>query len=1310
MLIAIVVGQLGIFVLKAPTVSAEGWNINLLNGELPLEVDGQVSEPNCTIDKMPMTGKIAYSHPVGARGVSPVGLGDAIKVYVDIKPTVPGTPTGASTVAPLKKLQENCARQAKEGILNFRLKITNYTGINSEQDFSYVAKLKSEPDGQFALNFPDIILNNLKKITVRVDDTVRFTIAVDFRGTKYKDIATVDFLVQQASVTTTDVIPTGFESKESDANPNSEVRKLEEIRVQSTMLDKYRVLYDETGAFEKLKFGSNGLKAIKLNWKDSNSSVARGNYIELPAEYDVSYWPDLTPRFNEFQTSFNFEDKVPKSSTGCIWDRGWFFREVNCEKAVFYNKSIYGEVSTVKAGSLAGGVDFDPVIYEKAWQDRKPADVIADGKTDKEGKPLYSVSMAHLPMMWLDGSFATSRDFVVLMNREYSKFTIEVFNTVADIKAACIADGLAEDLCSDPAKMRYSVGKEVITTGGTNAAPAPTAAQTLYGFITRVISDLIILIQSWLFRIFAYIVVPILNALLRVRPYEDAFVNVIYPGWLILRNLANIFFIVSLLVVGLRILFQLSASGTAVGFIRRLLIMALLVNFSLVISQGIIGIADTVQSQFLPGNTKIIEALGQKLMVEPLKNFREEITHKDQGVFNSENSEAALSDTIKPIVLLILSIAAFFSFIAIAAFLMIRLVVLWVLYMISPIAYVGFIMEETKKYASQWWSEFIKQAMLAPILVFFLNIAALMATTFSTSGANNLFTKFNPDGSLSGDVVIGSLTILTHFIVIGFLFAGMKFALSFGGIGSKAIVGYARKGFDAATTGAAKLAGKGALGAGKWAKDTGSDALASSKMLEGKFGLQRAIRGLARPIEAGKAIKKGYFDEPKAEMNKRFTETFKGMSDELQPWGENKLFPAQMLLRKLTGKDDKDRAQADALESKASILTAEELRELKQKKQHDWEALRLVNSGQMSVEDGKEHLASLKRQIDDTKEEIKKAVLPSEQARLLAKKTDLETKHANLTGAIDAAVSAGDDNFKITPGPVAKALATLFNATEVRDALKESIRDSQTKIADNNRLKKLHGVTGDMTEDLRRELEGEAQTIKNNIQKRERPYSDALDKAQTAEALKEKKEIAEANLDYDQLEYGFTNALKKNNKAMARAFLMQMAENGQIDKLLKNSKQDNNIFGLEKLIKQNIKGTARNQIQIIREVSNIAAKNGNLHLGFAVKSIHGGGGEMRSIEKQLKEVSDKLKKLSIKETKPSDIVYKDPKPGGKESLIPGMVDHLNTYNNQEKLKVIRRDMSPAVAKEILDKLSPKEIGQLSREVHQAIKEVAVKRK
>ncbi len=242
--------------------------------------------------------------------------------------------------------------------------------------------------------------------------------------------------------------------------------------------------------------------------------------------------------------------------------------------------------------------------------------------------------------------------------------------------------------------------------------------------------------------------------------------------------------------VGLKILFQQQDSATVRGFIINLVIFAILVNFSLVIAQGIVAIADTVQSQFLPENTKVIEALGQKLMVEPVKQFQAATGNAPGTTYDSD--KFTLGDTVKPLVLLVLAVAAFFSFVAIAAFLAVRLVALMVLYMVSPIAYVGMVMPETRSYAMQWWTNFMKYAFLTPILVFFLNIAALVATTFASQAGGVI----NTGDSIASSIVDNSLTIISHFITLLFIYAGMQVALSSGTYGSKKIVDLAQKGFS----------------------------------------------------------------------------------------------------------------------------------------------------------------------------------------------------------------------------------------------------------------------------------------------------------------------------------------------------------------------------------------------------------------------------------------------------------------------------------------------------------------------------------
>ena len=115
---------------------------------------------------------------------------------------------------------------------------------------------------------------------------------------------------------------------------------------------------------------------------------------------------------------------------------------------------------------------------------------------------------------------------------------------------------------------------------------------------------------------FSVIVSPMLASLLSVRVYTDGFVNVIYPGWEILRNVCNIYFILAIIAIAMGTLFRVESYKFR-HLLVQLIIAALTVNFSLIIGQAILGVADTVQNQFLPNNEQVINQLSRDLMPAP---------------------------------------------------------------------------------------------------------------------------------------------------------------------------------------------------------------------------------------------------------------------------------------------------------------------------------------------------------------------------------------------------------------------------------------------------------------------------------------------------------------------------------------------------------------------------------------------------------------------------------------------------------------------------------------------------------------------
>ncbi len=1091
-------------------------------------------------------------------------------------------------------------------------------------------------------------------------------------------------------------------------DPNA-VKQAEDIKLKFTkdsttgLRDKYRVLFSETGAFTEMKFGSNGLGAINLEWGNTESILTQTN----PMKVSNKSWNVLAnPYFRNLIVGLNYAS-TKIDETGC--ESGYFTED--CSKAIFYGSSNANGKESNYQLTLPKG--FDPVLKNAAWA----KDEYVTNKNPAEGQPMGSVEFRAIPIIWASRgaiSDATSDWFAYVYATKSAKFKVEIYKSEPDIKKACENDAEVTDktVCSDPKKMRYEVGKLVEVTTGTDQISAGSVGQTLYAFITRVISDLIVWLQSVIYRIFAYIVAPILNALLRVRPYQDAFVNVIYPGWLILRNLANIFFIVSLLVVGLRILFQQSAATAARGFIMRLIIMALLVNFSLVIGQGIIGIADTVQSQFLPGETRIIEALGHKLMVEPLKNFRAEVTDSESGVFDSGTAEKGLSDTVKPIVLLILSIASFFAFVAIAAFLTVRLVALWVLYMLSPIAYVGFVMDETQQYARKWWDEFIKYAIMTPVLVFFLNIAALMAMSFSSGNTDGLF-KFS-DGSFAGDIVVGSLSVLTHFIVLFFIFAGMKFALSSGTAGSKSIVKYAKKGFDAVTTRPAKWAAGTAAKAIPGAKDfVGDQASTGMGKLFGKRA-ENITQALFKPLDAAKKLKQGAWDRPGEDRKKRSEKRLKTIDDQSYKIMNNKWKSAKYAASTMVGQGPKRKLrEGERKIDESQILTDDEKAELKTdlaneaaKKKSHAERLRLLQEKgvidadkvtdiekgiDQSIIELDEEDAELEKKYDKyTKSgDTKRADAVAVQRKDIAdRKGDLEAikdaifnaKSITLDGSVEikevksdlVGKGAGGEDVKLTAVFDPDAYKAMLEK-EGKDIEAEESRLNKRAEEDERRRKDYpNRVTMDLP--TRAKLEKEGMEIQEAANKRFLPTSLAERASRVADEREESKKLEDVD-DADELTEMFGDAMRKNNMALATAISKKLAKEGNFDKLLNANGYENNLKSFQSFMDKHFKNMApQARYQIASEVGHLASQNGNTTF---VKPTKVQGGVMRwSTPEEHSEVKsaniEKASSYDLAKKKKWELGYQR---NGKSYLDKTTIDSLNNMPKEKLKKMTERTSS-----------------------------------
>lgn len=317
---------------------------------------------------------------------------------------------------------------------------------------------------------------------------------------------------------------------------------------------------------------------------------------------------------------------------------------------------------------------------------------------------------------------------------------------------------------------------------------------------------------GWLLKLFGsalkytilWIVGPFIEAILSIHTYDDKFAQVIYPAWEIFRNLGNIFFILSIVAIGVATVFRIS--GWAVkDLLVKLIVGAILINFSLSIAQSILGVADTVQNQFLPNDTGAIRQIVNHLFTANL--FRG--TPGNLGGFNG---------ILEEVVNFFLTFGSFIAFLGIAALLTVRVLFLWILLMLSPLPYIAMVLPLSRSMSKKWWSEFGKWAFITPVMAFMLNLTALI--TVQTQKANILSSLANTDPTKTDGVVSGVMfAFASNAIPLGFLYMTLKAATAFGAGASGFVNRAAEKGVRAAfwpAAAAGAAIGGGALAAGKY--------------------------------------------------------------------------------------------------------------------------------------------------------------------------------------------------------------------------------------------------------------------------------------------------------------------------------------------------------------------------------------------------------------------------------------------------------------------------------------------------------------
>jgi hypothetical protein len=206
-----------------------------------------------------------------------------------------------------------------------------------------------------------------------------------------------------------------------------------------------------------------------------------------------------------------------------------------------------------------------------------------------------------------------------------------------------------------------------------------------------------------------------LEYLLKIAAYND-FSNAmpVTLGWFMMRDIANMFFVVALLVIAFSTILGLDNYEWKRALVK-LVIAAVLINFSKLIAQLIIDAAHVFTMTFL--NAIVATAGGNLINMFGLPKLF-------QIAPNLQQSPNFLIEILgSAFLMLMFATMVMLTIGAYCILLLIRMVILWVLMILSPLAYLLGALPQTKKYAQEYWGEFVKYVTVAPMMVFFLWLA-----------------------------------------------------------------------------------------------------------------------------------------------------------------------------------------------------------------------------------------------------------------------------------------------------------------------------------------------------------------------------------------------------------------------------------------------------------------------------------------------------------------------------------------------------------------------------------------------------------
>lgn len=268
-------------------------------------------------------------------------------------------------------------------------------------------------------------------------------------------------------------------------------------------------------------------------------------------------------------------------------------------------------------------------------------------------------------------------------------------------------------------------------------------------------------------------------------------VAIVKTSWEVFRNFANMFFILILIIIAFATIFDIQNYNWK-GLMAKFIVAALLINFSLAIGGFLIDVSNNLSNLVLKQFGDITIDLAGGFGITKLGAALSGGTSSVKAVLEKSSGDPealALGAIISLGGMLIVAVITLLAMLAALIFSMVRVPVLWALLIVSPIAWISYILPSTRQIWSKWWNWFIGWTFFLPTYLFALmmgivilkgrpDLSAAAVLAEQSSGPVGLPTRAaNFFGFAFQDLFYWILTVI---ILIGGLAASLKASFAAG--------------------------------------------------------------------------------------------------------------------------------------------------------------------------------------------------------------------------------------------------------------------------------------------------------------------------------------------------------------------------------------------------------------------------------------------------------------------------------------------------------------------------------------------------